>query len=177
MKHLVIPGIVTLGLLFAGPAGASDSTSPHWRSAFDLVLADSEAIREALARNTLGGVAEHAGSLLAELRHLEANITARHAGVRRGTAVELHEALPSMMEAAVQLQAAAGLEEARQAFRQLSRGLVLWHGLLEKPGKAIVVTCPGEGEIWLQKKRSRKKILNPYRPGSGDDCAPIPRSS
>ncbi len=177
MKRLAIPTLITIGLLLTGAAGASDSTSPHWRNAFDLVLKDYEAVRLALAGGTLDGVAEHAARMAAELEHLDANITARHAGVRRGTAVELHDALPGMIEAAGRLGSASSLGEARRAFLELSRGMVLWHGFLEKPHKAIVVTCPADGEVWLQAKRYRKTLANPYEPEERDRCTRAPQDS
>ena len=157
-------------------ATAATATT-HWRNAFDLVLRDYEPIRIALASGTLDGVAEHAESLLEELRHVEDNITARHAGVRRGTAVELHKELPAMIEAAARLARATTLDEARDAFQELSRGLALWHGFLEKPHKAVVVTCPEDGEVWIQSRKHRDTIVNPYEPDRRDRCTTAPHSS
>ncbi|HHQ48883.1 MAG TPA: DUF3347 domain-containing protein [Acidobacteria bacterium] len=149
------------------------TASAHWSNAFVTVLKDYDRVRLALARNSLDDVAKYAHRMETELVHLNTNITALHAGVARGDAVEVHKELPAMIEAVKRLQETHSLAEARKAFLELSRGMARWHALVIKKKKAIVVTCSGTGEVWLQAKKYRKEILNPYEPGKTTGCAPV----
>ena len=166
MKRILILTL-TLGLLVTGTASA------HWRNAFVTVLKDYDRVRLALAKNSLDDVARYAHRMETELVHLNTNITALHAGVARGDAVAVHKELPAMIEAARRLQETHSLAEARAAFLELSRGMARWHALVIKKKKAIVVTCSGSDEVWLQARKYRKEILNPYEPGKTTGCAPV----
>jgi len=165
MKRILILTIA-LGLLVSGTASA------HWRNAFDTVLKDYDRVRLTLARNSLDGVEKYAGRLQTELVHLDKNITARHAGVPRGAAVDVHKNLPAMIDAADRLRTAKTLEQARAAFLELSRGLARWHRLVIKKHRAFVVACADDDELWLQAKKYRRQILNPYEPEKQARCEP-----
>jgi len=163
MKRIIILAL-TMGMLVSGTAMA------HWRNAFDMVLKDYERVRLALARDSLDGVEKYAGRMEAELIHLDRNITARHAGVPRGAAVDVHKELPAMIGAATRLRNAETLDQARRAFLELSRGMARWHRLVIKKHRAFVVACADGDEIWLQAKKHRDQILNPYEPGKQARC-------
>ncbi len=163
MKRLIVIALA-VGLLISGTAAA------HWRNAFVTVLKNYDRVRLALARNSLDGVPKYAARMEEELIHLNTNITALHAGVPRGSAVKVHGELPAMIEAARRLGNTRSLREAREAFLELSRGLARWHGLIIKKGKAIVVSCADRDLVWLQAKKYRKQILNPYEPGKTAGC-------
>jgi len=165
MKRILIL-TVTVALLLAGTANA------HWRNAFDTVLRDYDRVRLALARNSLDTVPKYAGRMKAELVHLNENITALHAGVPRGDAVAVHKELPAMIEAAGRLEKTWSVSEAREAFLELSRGLAAWHALTVKKHRAFVVRCT-DGKVWLQAKKYRDEIVNPYEPGTPAGCEPV----
>jgi len=155
LKRLIV-FTLAIGLLSSGTANA------HWRNAFVTVLKDYDRVRLALARNSLDGVERYAARMETELTHLDTNITALHAGVPRGAAVEVHKLLPAMIEAAGRLGTTRSVREARGAFLELSRGLARWHALVIKKQKAIVVRCKDRDLVWLQATKYGKQILNPY---------------
>ncbi len=165
MKRILILA-VTVAFLLTGTANA------HWRNAFDTVLKDYDRVRLNLARNSLDAVAKYAGRMETELVHLNENITALHAGVPRGDAVAVHKELPAMIDAAARLKSAWSVSEARGAFLELSRGLAAWHALTIKKHRAIVVRCT-DGKVWLQAKKYRDEIVNPYEPGTRAGCEPV----
>ncbi len=165
MKKLALISTVLIALL-----AVAGTASAHWDNAFDLILEDYEPIRQALADGRLGGVADHAEAIEVELLHLKKNISARHAGVDVGKAKDVFDRIPGLLEATAALRSARTVGEARAAFLDLSEGLARWQGSLEFRSRAVVVRCEPENRVWLQPRKTVKRLLNPYGTADTERC-------
>lgn len=150
-------GITSLVLLVAASAFAANAGGT---TAFQGVVADYEAIRQALLDDSTDGVPENARAIAAAAAELEADFNAGAAGVAADDADAVRALLDEVETRARSLADADGLAEARQALASLTQPLVRWHRLVEGP-KPVVAYCPMEKKAWLQPDEA---IGNPYDP-------------
>jgi Cu(I)/Ag(I) efflux system membrane fusion protein len=160
MRHIVtitatllIAMAVSAGVLPAHSSGTQD------RTAFEAVLAPYEAIHAALARDTLEGVAANARKIQKIAGQAAADFQAKTAGVPADKASQCQALLPKVQDAAARLARATTLEEARQAFGELSRPMVQWREMSTSTHKPKVVFCPMAKKPWLQES---DQVANPY---------------
>jgi hypothetical protein len=143
---------LSLGFGSASPAAAAKVDS------FDAVLDHYEAMRLALAGDSVKGVSEHARRLQQAAADLQKGLTAEAAGVPAAKLPEVEALLPELTKAAGTLAAAKGLGAARDAFYELSKPLVRWRQAAgEGPEVAF---CPMLKRSWLQP--AGEKLGNPY---------------
>jgi len=162
--------IVLMSLALVGSADA------RARNSFDRVMSSYEPIRLALAENSLEDVSENAEEIVQELQHLRRNITAAEAGVELGEGMIIFSELEKWTATAQQLQKADSTAEARIAFEELSVAMIDWRGRQVRSSKTIVAHCPLTDETWLQAKKSRKEIKNPYSCSSPEKCKKLTNS-
>jgi len=118
-----------------------------------------EPIRLSLLKDSAEGIQKHGKAIAAELRALEAEFSASHAGVSHEVAMVVKEKLPSMIAAAEEMARADTLENARTHFYELSISLVRWQEGRAKSDRPSVAFCSMHKKSWLQ---PGEKIGNPY---------------
>ncbi len=161
MNRNIIIRTVSLALVLAATAGTlpAHGNGPGDTTAFDAVLAPYEAIHAALAGDTLDGVADNAAKIARIARESAASFDAKRAGVPESKASQCQALLPKVRSAAERLAAATTLDEAREAFGELSRPMVQWRGMATGTDKPNVVYCPMARKPWLQES---DQVANPY---------------
>ncbi len=159
-RHIIVR-TVTLAIVMASAAGIllADSSTNRGGTAFDAVLAPYEAIHRALASDSLDGVAENARAIRDTVRKTAVSFNATNAGVPADKASQCRALLPKVETAAGRLARAATLDEAREAFGELSRPMVQWREMTNGANKPKVVFCPMAKKPWLQES---DQIANPY---------------
>ncbi len=162
--------IVFITLIFAGSADARPKNS------FDRVMSSYEPIRLALADGSLEGVSKNGAEIVQELQHLRRNITAAEAGVEMGDGMIVFAELETWTTTAQDRQNADSTAEARIAFEKLSAAMIDWRARQARPSKTIVAHCPLTDETWIQAKKSRKEIKNPYSCSSPEKCEKLTNS-
>ena len=162
--------IVFMTLILAGSADARPKNS------FDRVMSSYEPIRLALADDSLEGVNQNATEIVQELQHLRRNITAAEAGVEMGDGMIVFAELEKWTATAQNLQKADSTAEARIAFEKLSAAMIDWRARQARPSKTIVAHCPLTDETWIQAKKNRKEIKNPYSCSSPGKCEKLTNS-
>lgn len=127
------------------------------------ILVDYIAIQEALAADSTEGVRQASSDIAAAATTLDgATVTGAHA--------EHYRDLPTNIRtAADELSRAETLEDARQAFKQLSRPMAMW-GTMSMPEGINVVYCSMAKASWLQKQGD---VRNPYYGGDMVGCGEI----
>jgi len=161
MNRNTIVRTLTLAIILASTAGTllAHGTAHRGASAFDAALAPYEAIHHALASDSLKGVADNARAIRDTARHAASSFTAKSAGVSAQKASQCRAILPKVEGAAARLAKATTLEEAREAFGELSRPMVQWREMASGTDKPKVVFCPMVKKPWLQES---DQVANPY---------------
>lgn len=146
-------------LLFASTLVASTAFAADAEStAFDQLTERYEAVRLALTNDTTDGVSEQGKEIEAILEQLSTEWSPGAAGVRDDMAEDVQSLLPDLSEAAAALSAATSLDDARDAFYDLSKPLVRWSRAADGD-KPIVAYCPMVKRSWLQPEG---ELGNPY---------------
>ncbi len=161
MTRKTIIRTLALAMILASTAGAllAHGTAHRGGTAFDAALAPYEAIHAALAGDTLKGVAANAREIQEIARDAADTFDAGRAGVRPDTASQCRALLPKLETAAARLARATTLEEAREAFGELSRPMVQWREMSTATDRPKVVYCPMVKKPWLQES---SQVANPY---------------
>ena len=116
------------------------------------ILAEYVKIHAVLAGDKTAGVTVAAKKIAKLTAKLDAS------GVKGETAKH-YQAMPAKLKAAAtKLAGAKGIKAMREAFKSLSRPMVMWT-TMSKPTGVNVVFCSMAKGSWLQRD---KKILNPY---------------
>lgn len=154
--------LVALLLVVVAPLDASGTT----HSDFARILDHYEAIRSSLAADSLDGVAEKGRHLDDILDRLQAAWDPRRAAVEDEGAESVRALLPEMSTAAAALTTATSLDDARDAFYELSKPLVRWRKVatIETPDVAY---CSMARRSWLQPEG---ELGNPYYGSSMPTC-------
>jgi len=162
--------LLTAACLLAGPAAAEVPTEPAAAAhAFDqgmqAVVAPYMTIHDALARDSIDGVAEAAAALAAAAGTLDpAKAPAPHA--------RHYAKVPSRLIAGAEaVRDAKDLAAARAAFKGLSQPMGLWATMSEPPGLDLVYCSMSQGG-WLQRSGP---IRNPYHGASMLSCGEVVR--
>jgi len=148
------------------PAGAVDS-------AFHAAMDHYEAIRQALVQDQLGGIADHAGALAEMAAALPGKFTAPAPGRGSEPLSECLALMPAVRLAAVSLEGADTLAEAREAFSALSKPMIRWRDMAAGEHRPVVVHCPMVDDSWLQ---PAGEIGNPYKGQAMARCGEVVRS-
>ena len=162
MKILPTMFAAFLLTMTASPA-AADSGSHEFGWGMEPVLADYIAIQEALAGDSLEGVPATATSISESAAKLDSEgITGEHAEHYKSVSAAL-------VSASDELAKAQTIEEARAAFKGLSRPMSMW-AAMSKPAEINVVFCSMADATWLQKAGD---IKNPYYGSSMLGCGEV----
>ena len=128
-------------------------------TAFDNVMEHYEPIRLALLEESMDGVNDHGKAIAAELRALEADFSAVHAGASGQAVGIVEEKLPEMIAAADALATAQSLEAARDGMYALTKPMVRWRQGVVEQDRPAVAYCSMHKRSWLQPDG---EIGNPY---------------
>jgi len=156
-----LPALV-VGLMFLAGANAH-ADAKQFDSAMGPILAAYLEIHDALAADTLEGVAEQARSIEESAKSLDpTHLAGEHA--------DHYKMVPQKLgEAAAAMQKATDLAQAREALKGLSKPMAMW-ATMSKPAGVNVVYCPMAKASWLQKGH---EIRNPYNGASMPKCGEI----
>lgn len=146
-------------------AGAEEAAT-----AFEQVLTHYEPAREALTQDSMEGVAERGSQIRNILDGLTANWSAEAAGIQRDRSDEIRELLPTLLQAARDLAKAEKIDAARDAFYELSKGLVRWRKAAVTDDKPVVAYCSMAKRSWLQPAGD---LTNPYHGQSMLRCGQV----
>jgi len=149
-------------VLHASPASAAAGTEKFDRQ-MKPILKSYLAVQAALAGDSVKGVSANAKAIAKAAKTLTPkSVTGEHA--------EHYAGLPQKLEAAASALAKANnLEEAREAFKALSKPMAMW-GSMSEPKGISVVYCGMAKASWLQRG---KEIHNPYYGASMLACGQI----
>jgi len=161
MNRGTIVRLLTLALVVTATASTLLARGPSTdvTTAFEQAFDPYEAIHAALAADTLEGVAANARKIAVIARSSADSFDAGRAGVPEDKASQCQALLPEVVDAANRLARATTLDEAREAFGELSRPMVRWRGMFSGNDKPNVVFCPMARKPWLQESG---EIANPY---------------
>ena len=163
-KGLVISAIFGLLLLIAqGGIAAAEPTT------YRAILGHYEEVRQALFQDSTDGVQEAARKIGERARGLEEKFEPLDAAVTEDRATECRENLPTIVEAASELQQASTLAQAREAFQGLSKAMIRYRQLVSQPD-SVVVYCSMAEKIWIQPD---EQIGNPYYGQSMARCGQV----
>ena len=157
---------VTLVLGLYGSAVFADGTET---SAFDQVLEHYEPARLALAEDSMEGVAERGRKMGDVLNRLTTDWSIEAAGIQAEMGDEIQQLLPALKESATDLAEAESLTDARNAFYELSKGLVRWRKAANGD-KPVVAYCSMAKRSWLQ---PAGELGNPYYGQSMPRCGEV----
>lgn len=160
MKTTITTCLLAAALLLAAPANASVK---KFDKAMGPLLSEYLKITASLAADTLDGVAAAA----AKIKKLAVKLPAAKAS---GKHAAKYEKLPAKIKAgAAAVGEAKGIKAVRQAFKKLSKPMVLW-AALSQPAGLNTVYCSMAPGAWLQRD---KTIANPYYGASMLRCGEI----
>ena len=163
MKVLnALKSAIVLALLFSASAAQAQST-------LSTVLTHYEAVRLSLFKDSMDGVADQGRKISDALESLATDWSPERAGIDADQAALAQELLPIMGTAADNLAEAKTLDEARDAFYDLSKPLVRLRGAAVDP-MPVVAYCSMSKRSWLQPKG---KIGNPYHGSAMPHCGQI----
>lgn len=144
------------------PGTALASGAAAFDKAMEPILKDYLTIQGALVGDTIKGVESASTSIVTASKKLDPNsVTGEHA--------EHYRDLPAKLEkAAAALAAAMNINEARDAFKELSKPMAMW-GTMSKPKDVVVMFCSMAKASWLQKKgETRNPYMGSKMPGCGE---------
>ena len=156
-KINIIVGLLGLTAALASPMAAHGAAEAEV-TAFAEIMSRYEAIHESLAGDTIEGIAEQASEIQEIAQETFSSFSASAAGVAAGEAQECQSLLPEVERSAKTLASATTLEEAREAFSELSRPLVRYRAMVSGERPNVVICCMAK-KPWLQ---DSKEIANPY---------------
>jgi hypothetical protein len=163
MRRLLLA--IAVAALAAAPALATAGQTTPFAAMSD----HYEAIRQALLHDTTKGVAGHAKAIADEAATLEGSLESAETAVPADRKADCAALLPDIQDAARELAAADGLEQARASFGELSKPMVRYREMV--PGeRPMVVYCPMAKKPWLQPSG---EIGNPYYGQSMARCGKI----
>lgn len=146
--------LLLASMLVASASFAADGEP----TAFDQVAKHYESVRLALTNDTTDGISEQGKKIEAILEHLLSEWSPAMAGVGADMAEDLRGLLPELSEAATALSTASSLDDARDAFYDLSKPLVRWRKAAAGD-KPVVAYCSMAKRSWLQPEG---ELGNPY---------------
>jgi hypothetical protein len=155
--------------LFVLPGVARAEEAPS-RPLFEVVYEHYEAVRQALVADRLEGISGHGAQIAAALRPLRGAVRPAELGVPAGSIADLQDLLPELRSAAEDLAEATTLEEAREAFYDLSKPLVRYWKLVPDDERGVVAYCSMAKKAWLQPPG---ELGNPYYGESMDTCGEV----
>ena len=163
--------ILTLLLLsIALPASAHDGHGEGAETAFASVFHHYEALWQALADDSVAGLAEHAEGMRDAADRIAADFSADKAGlVMSADAEEASAFFDQVAKTALLLGTASDLTAARELFYDLSKPMVRLNELLAGE-RMKVVYCSMAKMSWLQRQ---EKIVNPYHGRAMAGCGEI----
>jgi hypothetical protein len=138
-------------------------------TSFAAVIEKYELVRLALLNDSTEAVAANGKAIAKQLRTLQADFSAEKAGVPEDAASSVRDGLPGMIAAADALAGGPGLADARNAFYDLSKGLVRWREGVQST-RPVVAYCPMVKKSWLQPDGT---IGNPYGGQHMPNCGRI----
>jgi hypothetical protein len=163
MKKLI--WVAALAAVLVAPAGRAAAPA----GGFDAVLQPYEGVRRALVDDDLFAARAPAGALAEAALSLRETLTPEGAGVPPEKLADVEALLPQIEKVAARLAATAGIEEARDAFYELSKVLVRWRQAAGE-GPAVVY-CAMKKRSWLQP--AGESVGNPYYGQSMPSCGQI----
>jgi len=122
------------------------------------MLSHYEAIRRNLLAETTDGLADHAKAIAGEAAGLQRELDPARAGIEADRADDCKSLLPDLHRAATRLASVKSMEEALDAFDQLSQPMVRLRGMATGDS-SVVVYCSMVKKAWLQPEG---EIGNPY---------------
>jgi Cu(I)/Ag(I) efflux system membrane fusion protein len=162
---------IILGVAFAIVAAltlsvtsvSAESGTQAFDKAMQPILKSYLEIHKALAGDSTKGVKTAAKSIAGKAGKLDAkSVTGEHR--------EHYQDIPAKLKkAATTLSKASSLEQAREAFKDLSKPMAMW-GTMSKPASIDVVFCSMAKGSWLQKSGT---VLNPYHGKSMLHCGEV----
>ena len=158
-----------LFVLFLSVVAGAVVASAGQPTSFTAVLEHYEIVRLALLNDSAQEVAVNGEAIASQLRALQADFTAEKAGVAEDAASAVQDGLPGMIAAADSLAGGPSLADARNAFYDLSKGLVRWREGVQST-RPVVAYCPMVKKSWLQPDGS---IGNPYGGRHMPSCGQI----
>lgn len=151
MSRVVALLSLTALICLAAPTSARAETGT-FDAAMRKLLPPYLLIHKALADDSIKGVAAQAARLVKLAAALDASSV-------KGKQGKHYRSIPSKLkQTAAALRKAKGLEPIRDAFKKLSRSMVLW-ATLSKPKGVVVIYCSMTKGSWLQ---LTKGVRNPY---------------
>ncbi len=162
--------VVTLLMGFCGSAATvADTSGNDHVSAFDQILEHYEPARQTLTQDSMEGVTERGRKIHEVLNSLAADWSAEAAGVQAEASDKVRELLPTLNQSATALAEAQSIDAARDAFYELSKGLVRWRkaAVGDKP---VVAYCSMAKKSWLQPEG---ELGNPYYGQSMPRCGEV----
>lgn len=163
MKKLI--GIAALATVLVVPTASAAATAVN----FGTVLQPYEAARRALVGDDLFAAHEPARAIVEVAAALRGTLTPEGAGVPPEKLADVEALQPQIEKAAARLTASADIEEARDAFYELSKALVRWRQAAGE-GPAVVY-CAMKKRSWLQP--AGESVGNPYYGQSMPSCGEI----
>ncbi len=162
--------VTALALLCTAAFGHSafaDSGGHDFDDGMKQVLAGYIPVQEALAGDSFKGVAEAAKSIAASAATLDASkLTDEHA--------EHYKSLPEQITSASnEVAKATTIEQAREAFKRLSRPMAMWASMSDPEGVSVF-SCSMADASWLQRSGD---IKNPYYGSSMLGCGELVSSA
>jgi hypothetical protein len=154
MKN-IFKGLFAVAVVLTAASVLAHSAGP---SAFERLMTDYEAIRQALLHDGMEGVAEHARAIEETTREIGEQLAPGPTWVSPEKIREIEQLLPSIRESSSRLANADTIEEARGGFGDLSRHLVRYRQM-GTDSETAVAFCSMAQKVWLQPKG---EIGNPY---------------
>lgn len=147
-----LKSIIVLASAVMLPGVAMASGTDAFDKAMEPILKDYLTIQGALAGDNIKEVKTAATAIAAAAKKLDPKgVTGEHA--------EHYKDLPAKLEkAAAAVAAAVSVDDARDAFKDLSKPMAMW-GTMSMPKGVVVMFCSMAKASWLQKKGPTK---NPY---------------
>ncbi len=164
-RRLSLPviSLVLAALLSSGAAALAGPGPGAFDESMYAIMAGYLKIQEQLAADSIEGVAEEAQSLAAKASGLDAShVGGEHAAHYKGLPIALEKAARALGEA-------SSIEEAREAFEDLSRPMAMWATVSRPPGVSVVF-CSMAKASWLQREG---EVRNPYYGKAMLNCGEI----
>lgn len=136
---------------------------------FGELMSDYETIRLALLHDSVDGVRESAMSMVRHLDEYDPESDTPPAAVKSESFEKFRSTVRDLRASAEKLGHEDTLGTFRDAFGELSRGMVAYRQMTENP-KAVVAYCSMAEKVWLQPEGA---IGNPYYGQSMAGCGEI----
>ena len=150
--------IVSTSLVLLLVGGMHPATAEEETNTFREISAHYEAIRLSLLSDATTDVAKHAKDIRSRVDELMTEFGAEDAGVPAEKSAECEALLPEVSSAAGSLVEAENLDQAREAFFELSKPMGRYRKLAGVEG-SMVAYCSMLKKAWIQ---PHGEIGNPY---------------